>query len=192
MPKPQKNHQNIFFIFTVIFFILGILNIAFASVGIICILTPIILFAVYKERIWCKYYCPRAGFFTKVLSKISLKRKLPKFFTGKKLIEGVIIYFGVNLLFITMSTIMVSLGRIAPIEQIRFLIFFGLPITLPQLVSISAPLWLVHFGYRMYSVMFTSIVIGLVLGFIYMPRAWCVICPIKTITSNKKKAERNI
>jgi polyferredoxin len=91
-----------------------------------------------------------------------------------------------------MSTIMVSIGRIAPIEQIRFLIVFGLPINLPQFISTSAPDWLIHFGYRMYSVMFTSTTIGLILGFIYSPRAWCAFCPIRSLTTQKKKAEKKI
>ncbi len=187
MKKPQKNYQNILFIITIIFFILGMVHISFAAVGLICMVVPLVQFAIYKERIWCKYFCPRAGFFTAVLSKISLKRRLPKFFIGRRFINGVLIYFSINLFFITMSTIMVSLGRIEPIEQIRFLIAFGLPINLPQFLSINAPAWLIHFGYRMYSVMFTSTTIGLLLGFIYSPRAWCAFCPIKTITTQKKK-----
>ena len=189
MKKTRTNYQNILFFVTVVFFMLGILHISFAAIGIVCIVLPLVLYALYKDKIWCKYYCPRAGFFSILLRKISLKKRLPKFLSGKKFKSAVVIYFAINFLFITMSTIMVSLGRITPIEQIRFLIVFGLPINLPQLLAVNAPDFLIHFGYRMYSVMFTSTVIGLLFGFIYSPRTWCVFCPIQTLTTPSTKKE---
>lgn len=183
MRKILKNHQDTFFVITILFFILGIINISLSIIGILCFVIPFIQYYIYKEKVWCKYHCPRAGLFNKLLRKISLKKKIPKLFTTRRVKEIVVIYFAINIFFAIMSTIMVTVGRIEPIDYVRFLIIFKAPFTLPQLLSLHAPDALLHFGYRIYSMMFTSIAIGLILGFVYKPRTWCIICPIQTLTT---------
>jgi len=181
----MRNRQNIFWIITVLLFILSFVNIAFMSLGIICFIIPFIQYMKYKDQIWCKYYCPRAGFFTKVFSKISLRKILPKNFRGKKLKEIVLYYFIINISFITMSTFMVLFKRIPPIDELRLLIVFGTSLQVPQLIFWDMPPVLLHFSYRMLSVMVTSISVGSILGFIFMPRSWCIICPVMTLTTKK-------
>lgn len=187
MTKKFTNYQDSLFIITILFFILGMIHITFAIVGLLCFIFPFILFGIYKEKIWCKFYCPRAGFFMRLLSKISLKKKVPKVFKGKGLKRAVVIYFTINLFFITMSTIMVSIGKVPPLDKVRFMILFTIPFDLPQLLNISVANGLVHLGYRVYSMMFTSTIIGVILGFLYAPRTWCIICSVQTLTSVKKK-----
>ena len=172
---------------TLLFFALGFIHISLSLLGLICFILPFIQYIKYKEKVWCKYYCPRAGYFNFFLSKISLGLKPIKLLRGKNFKKGVITYFAINIFFVIMSTIMVSLGKIAPIEQIRFLIIFGLPIKLPQLLNIEVLPNLLHLSYRVYSMMFTSIVIGTILGILYKPRFWCGICPINTLTSKNAK-----
>jgi len=186
MESKRINYQNRMFFITIFFFLLGFVHISFAIAGLACFIAPFILVAIYKDKVWCKYYCPRAGFLSIVLSKIGLKRKLPGWLTGDRIKKIVLGYFGVNLFFITMSTIMVSIGKIAPIEMIRFMIVFPLPFKMPQILDLTVPAAFVHLGYRVYSVMFSSTVIGLLLGFIYSPRTWCIICPIQTLTTQKQ------
>ena len=185
MTNKKINYQDRLFFITILFFILGFINISFAIAGIVCFITPFILFGIYKDKIWCKFICPRAGFLNQALSKISLRKKIPEWLTRKKTKKIILTYFGLNLLFITMSTTAVALGKIEPIEQIRFLIIFGLPFKMPQLIQLDVSNVLIHLGYRVYSVMFTSTIIGLLLGFIYAPRTWCAICPIQTLTTKQ-------
>ena len=182
----KVNYQDKLFVFTIIFFAIGFLHISFAIIGLICFIAPFVLFSVYGDKVWCKYYCPRAGFLNKALSKISMHKKLPRWLTQAKVKKVVLTYFGINLFFITMSTIMVSLGKIQPIEQIRFMIVFPLPIKMPQLLNLDVIAPLLHLGYRVYSVMFSSTIIGLILGILYSPRTWCAICPIQTLTAKQK------
>lgn len=85
MKKIKKSYQNSLFFITILFFLLGIVNISLAVLGLICFTIPLVQYAIYKHKIWCKYYCPRAGLFNRLLSKISLKKKLPKFMTGKRI-----------------------------------------------------------------------------------------------------------
>lgn len=193
MKKTFNNYQTSLFYITIAFFVLGMIHISLSLIGLLCFIIPFIQYAVYKDRIWCKYYCPRAGLMTRLLSKISLKKPLPKFLKGSHIKTIVLTYFAINLFFVTMSTLMVTLGRVSPMEFVKFLILFRLPFELPQLFSFTLHPTLMHLSYRIYSMMFTSTVIALVLGFIYMPRTWCTMCPIMTLTSRpaKKKANEN-
>ena len=162
------------------------IHISFSILGLICFITPFIQFYIYKDKVWCKYVCPRAGYFNVLIGKINIGLKPPKFFNKIGVKKAVVTYFGLNLFFITMSTIMVALARINPIEEVRFLIIFSLPGQLPQLLDLVLPSPLIHLGYRVYSMMFSSVVVGTIIGILYRPRSWCVICPVNTLTSKSK------
>lgn len=180
--KHVKNIQNQIFWITLLFFVLGLLHITFALVGLMCFIIPFVQYYQYKDKVWCKYYCPRAGFFNRIISRINLGLRSPKFLAKVSVKKAVVGYLALNLFFVTMSTTMVALGRIPPIEMVRFLIVFPLPLELPQLFNFAAPAPLVHLGYRVFSMMFTSVVVGSVLGILYRPRTWCTVCPINTLT----------
>jgi hypothetical protein len=182
MNKEWKNMQSSLFVVTILFFLIGMIHISFATVGLLCFGVPLYLYLKYKEKVWCKHICPRAGFFTKVLSKINIGLKPPQFLAGAEFRKAVVIYFAINLFFVTMSTIMVSIGRLEPIEMVRFMIVYSIPLKLPQLLDLNVSDNLVHLGYRAYSMMFTSTFIGVILGVLYKPRTWCRICPVNTLT----------
>ena len=182
----MKSYQNQLFFVTIIFFILGFIHISLALLGAACFIIPFIQYIKYKDKVWCKRYCPRAGIFNRIISKVNLGRPIPKWLTDKKVRKGVVVYFAINLFMATMSTLMVSMSRIDPIEQVRFLIVFGLSGPMPQMLDWTLPSNLIHFSYRIYSMMFTSTVIGSVLGILYRPRTWCGICPINTLTTSSK------
>ncbi len=179
----MKNIQNQLFWITLLFFLIGMIHISFSIIGILCFVLPFVLYFRYRNKVWCKKICPRSGYFNKIISKINIGLNPPRWFAKMGLKKAVLIYFAVNLFFVTMSTIMVSIGRINPIEQIRFLILFALPIELPQILELYMPAPLIHLGYRLYSMMFTSLIIGSVLGIVYKPRTWCSICPVNTLTT---------
>lgn len=77
---------------------------------------------------------------------------------------------------------MVGLGRMEPMIYLRYLIAFKIPFGLPQLFAWDTPNVLLHLGYRFYSMMLTTTTVGLFLGTLYRPRAWCNICPIQNFT----------
>lgn len=181
----MKNIQNQLYWITILFFGLGMIHISLSIVGLLCFIIPFVQFYKYKDKVWCKSVCPRAGYFNLIISKVNIGNKLPRLFSNKNFKNAVVIYFAVNLFFVTMSTVMVTLGRIAPIEQVRFMIVYGLPIELPQLMALNVAPPLIHLGYRVYSMMFSSVVVGSLIGIIYKPRTWCSICPVNTLTSIK-------
>lgn len=185
MKKPV-NYMNISFIGTILFFGLSLVHISFALIGLVCAVTPFVLHAIHQDKRWCKTVCPRASLFTKVLSPISLGLKAPRWLFGKGARRAFLIWFIVNFTIAVMSTIMVSIGRIEPMAHIRFLLAFRMPFDLPQLIDPAVGPAIVHFGYRIFSLMFTSTTIGLVLGLLFRPRSWCSVCPIATLTPIKR------
>lgn len=180
----KKISLQLFWI-TILFFALGLIHISLSLIGILCFVIPFIQYRKYNDKVWCKYYCPRAGYFEKIISKLSRRKKIPTHIDIRKIKKGVLYYFGINLFFALMSTLMVTLGKIDPIEQVRFLIIFGMPFDLYQLLELNLPANMIHFSYRVYSMMFSSVIIGSLLGIFYQPRTWCSICPINTLTTKK-------
>lgn len=87
---------------------------------------------------------------------------------------------------------MVSRGQMAPIENIRFLIAFNIPLKIPQLWSgPELPQWVIHLAYRFYSIMFTSTILGVVLASLYKPRTWCSVCPVNTVSTLMIRQKQN-
>jgi len=184
--KVQKvNLLDWLFMGTILFFGLSMIHVTFALFGILCAVTPFMMYAKTGKKLWCTTYCPRASLFSSLLRKVSLGMKTPDWLFTEKTKRSVIVFFCINLFFATMSTVMVALGRLEPMAFIRFLMAFQLPVELPQLINFAVPDYLLHLSYRVFSIMFSSTVVGLVLGILYKPRTWCGICPIQTLTTIK-------
>jgi len=171
------------FIITLFYFLLGVLNIQFALLALVCLMFPMVLLIATKKRTWCQGYCPRASLFTACTKKIKHSRKTPRFFVTGRMKWIVLVYFLFNLLLIAATTIRVSSGDVLPMDNLRFLLFIKLPFELPQIIYFDhlAP-WITHLSFRLYSMMMTTTFIGIILAFVYKPRTWCVICPISTVS----------
>lgn len=189
----KGNWRDNLYIVTILFFILGFVNIIFAWLGFVCMILPFVFLAKDKKKTWCQRYCPRAGLFRKVFNGRSLTGKAaPSWLTKGRGKWIVLTYFMINLFILTMSTVMVFKGRREAMETVRFLIAFKLPWDMPQLLNIGGlPNWAIHLSYRMYSMMLTTTVIGLILAWLFLPRTWCTICPISTISDISLKKMNN-
>lgn len=179
----MKNHKYLF-LFTLAFFGLAFINIHFAILGIICMTIPIVLLVRDGKKTWCSGYCPRASLFSTIGEKRGKKgRKIPVSFIKGKVKNYVLGYFGIALFIATMSTFRVARGMMPAVLYPRFLIFIPLNVDFPQLFELSmvAP-WVTHLSFRLFSMMMTTTVFGLILAYLYKPRTWCTICPISTIS----------
>ena len=78
---------------------------------------------------------------------------------------------------------MVAKGVKPAMDNLRFLILLPIPFKMPQLIDfiIFVP-WLTHLSYRLYSMMMTTTILGLIMVLMYKPRTWCTICPISTVS----------
>ncbi len=170
------------FIITILYFILPMINIYLALTAAGCILIPFLLLKRSGRNIWCAYACPRANSLSR-LRFLNIGFKTPEWLKGKSMRNNMLIYFGINFSFIALSTIMVSAGRINPIDKIRLLIIFQLPFSLPQLFPPETPAApVLHLAYRFYSFMLTSTLLGIILAILFKPRTWCAICPVNSIS----------
>jgi len=187
-----KNNKRIpLYIITTAYFILGIINITFAFFALSCMVIPFFLLYRNKEKSWCKKYCPRADYLN-LFRVFKTGFKIPRWLTSEKMKKMVFQYFCMNLLFIAMSTFMVRSGNILPIDNIRFLIVFESPWKFPQLWNPAEFSDVItHLSYRLYSIMFSSTVIGTILAILYKPRTWCAVCPVNTLSSTILKQQTN-
>jgi hypothetical protein len=173
----MKNH---YYFFVVLFFVLGLINVVFSLLGLLCFVLPFILLKIKKKNVWCQIYCPRKSYLSLVLSPISLRIKKPKWFNYKTMKSFMVKYLTLNLFFAVMSSMMIFLGRapeFLPFSHVRFLIVFEL-FELPQLIHLNVGDALIHFSYRIYSIMFSSTILGLMIGFLLGPNTWCAVCPM--------------
>lgn len=184
MSTPQKKRVGLvpgIFVITLLYFSLGFVSILFGLLAVFCMGIPFILLARYKKKLWCSTYCPRASLLLKT-GTAKRTRAIPRHFSNGKLKKVMLWYFGLNLLFITGSTIQVAMGNMASMEYVR--LFIAIPLTpLPQLLEISSPPALLHLSYRFYSMMLSSTLLGIALSRIYRPRIWCAICPVGTVST---------
>lgn len=87
------------FIILIGFILMGLVDLRFAIMAIICMIAPIII-SIFKGRYWCGNLCPRGSFYDNIVSKFSNKRKAPKFLKS---------YYFRSLVFIVMMS-MFTLG----------------------------------------------------------------------------------
>ncbi len=174
------------FLITLLYFSLGFISILSGLLAIFCIAIPFVLLARYEKKVWCSSYCPRASLLMQIGAKKKIG-KIPSQFSNGKLKKVMLWYFGLNLLFITASTIQVVVGNMDSMEYIR--LFIAIPLApLPQLITIDAPPAMMHLSYRLYSMMLSSTILGIGLSRLYRPRIWCAICPVGTLSNEMLKA----
>ncbi|SCY67354.1 4Fe-4S binding protein [Alkaliphilus peptidifermentans] len=79
----KKSIMSWSWVFIVLFFTLGIIDIRFGILGLICMLVPIYLALRGGGRVHCAKYCPRGAMLGKFLQKLSFNNSLPKFINNK-------------------------------------------------------------------------------------------------------------
>ncbi|MFV0424987.1 MAG: 4Fe-4S binding protein [Bacilli bacterium] len=177
----MKKFINLVYLLPLVFVILSLININFALLGILCMIAPFYTLSKYKNRTFCQKACPRGKLLSK-MTEISLKNKTPKIFSNKYIRNSFFIYFIVGFILVIISTILVATNKQEPFYQTSILLFIKVPTT-PQLVTFEFNTILTHLSYKLFSMLLTTILIGITLGLIYRPRTWCSICPITTVNN---------
>jgi 4Fe-4S binding domain len=186
--KNSVKTSSALYLITVLYFITGFINITLAVLALLCMALPFILVYKNRKQTWCRGACPRADLLSRMGKRFGANNKAPRWLLGAKAKKGVLTYFCMNLMFATASTFAVSEGMMDPIDKVRFLIVFEFPWSLPQMVQFAGISdTLLHFSYRLYSIMFTSTVIGVTLSLFFKPKSWCAICPVNTMTAGVLK-----
>ena len=182
------NPLNCLFLVTLLYFALAFVNITLALLALFCFTIPFILILTSKKKLWCIHYCPRSSLL-KFTGKVGRNRKVPGWIISRKMRTAILNYFCINFLFITLSSIMVSLGRVAPMDFIRFFIVIPTNWRLLQLVEwVEIPPVLLHLSYRFYSVMLSSTIAGAIVSLMFKPKTWCAVCPVNTLSAKMLKS----
>ncbi len=181
MNKNNKMKKMYLGLIPVAFLLLGIVNIQFGILGIFCFGIPFYMLFKTKSKTFCQNYCFRIRDF-ELINRFSFfsGKLLPKSIKNwKKVIIG---YFIVAMTIVFVSTIMVGIGRTAPIEEVKFLMVITVPV--PQIIkeTFFSDL-LLHLSYRLYSMVFTTFILGGIMASIYKTRSWCAVCPYNTIAT---------
>ncbi|MDL2329000.1 hypothetical protein LJC71_04510 [Desulfosarcina sp. OttesenSCG-928-A07] len=66
---------------------------------------------------------------------------------------------------------------------------FRLPLNLAPSAGMF-PDWVIQFAFGFYSLMLTSLALGLITMLLFKPRSWCVYCPMGTMTQTICKLKR--
>lgn len=79
MDKFRKLFHEWAWLMLVIYCIAGVFYPVIGTAALICMLAPSIV-AVFKGRLWCGNFCPRGSFNDMILSKFSLRKRVPGLF----------------------------------------------------------------------------------------------------------------
>ena len=182
MKKQKKYWYDYMWILSSIYLILGIFNILFAWLGLLCFLIPIIMSLSGGGKTYCNKYCGRGQLLNLLGTKYKLSRikPIPKFLKAKWFSYGFLIFFLTMFINMLFNTYLVFQGTSSLKEAITILWTFKLPWNWGN-VSFVTP-WIAQFAFGFYSVMATSTILGLITMVLFKPRSWCVYCPMGTMT----------
>ncbi|OSA88490.1 4Fe-4S binding protein [Clostridium botulinum] len=182
MKKSKKNKKwyDYLWIGTILYFTLGLFNILFAWLGLLCFTIPLIISLTKNNKAYCNIYCGRGQLLEIVGAKFSRNKPIPKFLKTKWFRYGFLIFFlamFANMLYITY---LVFNGTNGLKEVITLMWTFKVPWNFVDL-SNATP-WIAQFAFGFYSMMLTSTILGFITMLLYKPKSWCVYCPMGTMT----------
>lgn len=177
----KKKWYDYLWIASSLYLILGIFNILFAWLGLICFITPLMIAILKGNKAYCGKYCGRGQLLELIGGKFKAfgNRKPPAFLYAEWFRYGFLSFFMIMFGLMIVNTWQVFRG-LELREAITLLWVFKLPWNWGD-VSFVTP-WIAQFAFGFYSVMLTSTVLGLITMVLFRPRSWCVYCPMGTMT----------
>lgn len=179
----KKNWYDFLWIYSILYLFLGFFNIIFAWLGIIEFFIPLFLALTKWDKLFCNNFCGRGQLFDLLGNKLGLsrKKKPPLFLSSLWFRYGFLLFFIIMFILMILTTVNVFLEVKNLKEIITILWYFKIPWQFAS-PNILLPDWILQFAFGMYSIMFTSSILGFITMLIYRPRTWCVYCPMGTMT----------
>lgn len=180
--KKKKAINEYMWIVSSVYLILGIFNILFAWLGMICFILPLVISIFGKGKLYCNKYCGRGQLFELLGGRFKLSRNkpIPKFLRTKWFRYGFLTFFMVMFLSMILNTYFVFKGKNSLNEIVTLLWTFKLPWQWSEISFVSP--WISQFAFGFFSVMLTSTILGFITMVLFKPRSWCVYCPMGTMT----------
>lgn len=180
--KKKKHWSEYMWILSALYLFLGLFNILFAWLGMICFIVPLLISIFSGSKAYCNKYCGRGQLFELIGTKFKLSRNkpIPKFLKTKYFRYGFLIFFLTMFINMLFTTFLVFQNTATLKEVITILWTFKMPWNFTDLSNITP--WIAQFAFGFYSVMLTSTILGILTMLLYKPRSWCVYCPMGTMT----------
>lgn len=191
--KAKKKWYEYLWLFSSLYIILGLFNILFAWLGLLCFVIPLLISVFKGSKSYCNKYCGRGQLLDILGNKFNLSRKkaIPKFIRSNWFRYGFLTFFMIMFMNMLYSTYLVFAGMNEMKEVVTLLWTFKLPWNWAYTAGRVSP-WVAQFAFGFYSVMFTSTVLALITMALYKPRSWCVYCPMGTMTQGICKVKNSI
>lgn len=172
-----------------IYLFLGMFNILFAWVGMLCFLIPIIISVLGGGKTYCNTYCGRGQLLDIMGNKMKLSRyrDIPNFLKSKWFRYGFLVFFMTMFINMVFNTYLVFSGTNDLKEVITLLWTFKLPWNWVNISMVNP--WIAQFAFGFFSLMLTSTILGIITMLLFKPRSWCVYCPMGTMTQMISKAK---
>lgn len=179
----SRHWYDYLWVWSILFFVLGFFNILFAWLGMIDFLLPLALAAFGGNKFFCNSLCGRGQLFT-VLGKqlkLSSYHSAPRWMASKWFRWGFLAFFLSMFASMVVQTYLVGAGAASLREAIKLFWTFRVPWDWAYTAG-SVPEWVAQFSFGFYSLMLTSLLLGLIVMVLYKPRTWCSFCPMGTMT----------
>jgi len=188
----KKSWSDYLWIVSILYLALGLFNILFAWLGLLCFTIPLIISFSGGGKTYCNSYCGRGKLFTILGTKFKLSRNkpMPKFLKSKWFRYGFLIFFLAMFGNMIFSTYLVFANVNNLREVVTLLWTWKMPWQWVNTSFVSP--WVAQFAFGFYSIMLTSTILGIISMLLYKPRSWCVYCPMGTATQGISLVKYNM
>lgn len=179
----KKRWYDYLWVWCILYFTLGFFNILFAWLGMIDFLLPLLLAIFGGNKFFCNHLCDRGQLFTQLggKQKCSRGRPAPKWMSSPWFRYGFLLFFLAMFANLIVQTYLVGMGAGSLREAVQLLWTFRVPWDWAYAAG-TVPDWVAQFSFGFYSLMLTSLLLGLLVMALYRPRTWCSFCPMGTMT----------
>ncbi|MCI8414382.1 MAG: 4Fe-4S binding protein [Ruminiclostridium sp.] len=162
---------------------MGFFNILFAWLGMIDFFLPLALAIFGGNKFFCNHLCGRGQLFLKLGAglKCSRNRPTPKWMYSTWFRYGFLLFFLTMFGNMVFQTYLVGAGASSLREAVQFFWTFRVPWDWAYSAGLTHD-WVAQFSFGFYSLMLTSLILGLIVMVLFKPRSWCVLCPMGTMT----------
>ena len=191
--KKAKHWYDYLWICAILYFTLGFFNILFAWLGMIDFLLPLFLAIFGGNKFFCNHLCGRGQLFSKLGSDLKCSRckPTPRWMSSKWFRYGFLTFFLTMFGNMVFQTYLVAAGAASLREAIKLFWTFRVPWGWTYTAGTVAD-WVAQFSFGFYSLMLTSLLLGLIVMVLYKPRTWCAFCPMGTMTQSILEMSRNV
>lgn len=172
-------------VYAIIYFALGFFNILFAWLGMIDFLLPLLLAIFGGNKFFCNHLCGRGQLFSKLGTDLKCSRckPTPRWMSSKWFRYAFLLFFLTMFGNMVFQTYLVAAGATSLREAIKLFWTFRVPWSWTYTAGTVTD-WVAQFSFGFYSLMLTSLLLGLIVMVLYMPRTWCAFCPMGTMTQS--------